>query len=1648
MEKVVPYSIFREGEEIVKSSYESMSEDIIRCSVANYKNTNAVNEETGALDEELVTLAGDLYDLTNVSVYDAATGELRSTYDIIKDIADVYDELDSKTQYQVLDLLGGKRNVNQVAALINNFDTAEQALEAMQNSAGGAMEEFDKATESVSYSLNRLQETMTGIAQNLIDSDAVKFAVDSLNTILNLIDQITAVSGGLGTVLAGVGAYMGAKNTSGFDLLNGLINSAAGTGINAFWGAFLPEEFNTSKLDEFAEMIRTTGMNAQDMASNFGTASTAVSTYITEVGEANVTTAGLANTIGRSLGSSKILSVFSTLGSMAVNMAAGFAIGTAINAGIKAIDAMITTQAELEEQVLETKNAYNSSVSELDSVNAELAENNSQIAEIQSKGKLTYTDEAELEKLRQANQLLENQKYLLETQVEQNTRQLAIDTVKATNNKYNTNVTDKSITDPQQLIDTYAKTYSSTGGNDTDSFAGVVYSYQQAEKALEGVTKGTEQYQKALDRLSNSRANVNEMMQEINSEMSNMQIYVNQIQDLDPSQWSITDQQIMDRYNELSGYYEYLAEMTEPDQYQAQKFDEIFDTAGLEKTRDELVAMAKEGKLDATTIRSYENLNKAIEDAGFSAEEFNDQFQAMVDNPVNIIERFAAALMELDSNLDDVKEDLEAFDVAFAESVSATGMSDESIDAVASMFSGLDSYDYSALFENTANGIHMNTTELARLSKEYDQVYGSKYEDKVKELRQEYQDLCVEIANTSNAVERNALISKRNSLQTQIDQAEELASKYRGLTSDFSAWQKALSGAEEGDNYDQLTGEIENIEKLYKEGLVGTNEFTSAVQLMTNVDMTTASTEELMKVYEEGMPKIKRYFTEGSDGCLNFLKDVEKLNSEWAHMNEDGSWEINFNDELLAEQLGLNVETIQQIGRKLTDYGFYINFDDSLDELYELQQAASNAEGSLEALTGLDVNIDVSNMSTDEINAELQKLEDKKKEINATPLGVISDEDRQTAFNNINAIESYLQAYLGESASSTYYINIEANRSHLDQNLKDMEDAGIQLGVEIDFDSYDLEYIDKEIAALEKTIENFKDEDGEIDLSIPGAAQAQETLIALNSRKQELTSSAVLDIDVSKLNEKLQSPIQQLQSIQTAIMTVENMKVTPGVDQSEIDAASAKVDQMITDFATKNPTITAQLGIDTTNLETAQTQIDSLTKAQFISIGVNAEAFTDFAESDKDIGASVIYNVDDVMVKAFMERNLDVTADVIYNATLSDQAANFKAPDIRGNIVYTASSIATAIKSAGAANAEGRNNGDSVFKRAKSMAKAFVDGVRNGKKAKAGKSFANGIAKGKDLIGELEPEILVRNGQYYIMGEDGAELFDYQPGDIIFNGRQTRELLSKGKITSGNTRGMSFVNGNAEGDAFFSGGGTLYENGNVKKYPTGNNKKSSNKSSNDDAEEFLETIDWIEIAIQRVEEEIERLDTAASSVYRSWSERNSKLTLEIGQIRNELSLQQKAYDRYIQEANSVGLSETYAAKVRNGTIDIEDISDEDLYNKIQEYQTWYDKAQESLTALTTLQEDLSEAYSTRFDNAATYWEGKIEQLEYLMDDIETMIDMNEVKGMFSSRTYYDNLIQIERDNLTNLENERNALINAMNEALNSGTIKQYSERWY
>lgn len=156
-------------------------------------------------------------------------------------------------------------------------------------------------------------------------------------------------------------------------------------------------------------------------------------------------------------------------------------------------------------------------------------------------------------------------------------------------------------------------------------------------------------------------------------------------------------------------------------------------------------------------------------------------------------------------------------------------------------------------------------------------------------------------------------------------------------------------------------------------------------------------------------------------------------------------------------------------------------------------------------------------------------------------------------------------------------------------------------------------------------------------------------------------------------------------------------------------------------------------------------------------------------------------------------------------------------------------------------------------------------------------------------------------------------------------------------------------NANVNGSAYSSGSGGLGRPsrpsyGMDDSYASNSSSKKSSSSSTssaqEEAEQFEETIDWIVTAIDRLERAIDTLDLKASSTYRSWSSRNKNLTSEISKVTDEINLQQQGYNRYLQQANSVGLSSSWAKLVREGKVDISTITDENLKEKINEYQNW------------------------------------------------------------------------------------------------------------
>lgn len=82
-------------------------------------------------------LRSELKQLTGVDIMkDAAGTQFKSTYDILKEISEVWGSLTDVTRANVTEMLGGKRNANAVAAVLSQFEIAEKSMKDAANSAG------------------------------------------------------------------------------------------------------------------------------------------------------------------------------------------------------------------------------------------------------------------------------------------------------------------------------------------------------------------------------------------------------------------------------------------------------------------------------------------------------------------------------------------------------------------------------------------------------------------------------------------------------------------------------------------------------------------------------------------------------------------------------------------------------------------------------------------------------------------------------------------------------------------------------------------------------------------------------------------------------------------------------------------------------------------------------------------------------------------------------------------------------------------------------------------------------------------------------------------------------------------------------------------------------------------------------------------------------------------------------------------------------------------------------------------------------------------------------------------------------------------------------------------------------------------------
>lgn len=220
-------------------------------------------------------------------------------------------------------------------------------------------------------------------------------------------------------------------------------------------------------------------------------------------------------------------------------------------------------------------------------------------------------------------------------------------------------------------------------------------------------------------------------------------------------------------------------------------------------------------------------------------------------------------------------------------------------------------------------------------------------------------------------------------------------------------------------------------------------------------------------------------------------------------------------------------------------------------------------------------------------------------------------------------------------------------------------------------------------------------------------------------------------------------------------------------------------------------------------------------------------------------------------------------------------------------------------------------------------------------------------------------EIVVNphTGRWWTVGTHGAEFVDIPKNAIVFNHKQSEALLKNGNIFS---RGKALAGGTALASGtkskLTSGG-----NNNSSSSKSSSSSTSSNNSSKSSSSDDKTKIDWIEVAVNRVKRSLENFSNVMDDASRTYKRRLKNLERVKGTTNEQIALQTSAYNRYMQEANSVNLSSGLKAKVRSGDISIGSYSD-DTQKAIKEYQELYEKALDSADAIRELKRNLSDIY--------------------------------------------------------------------------------------
>ena len=306
-------------------------------------------------------------------------------------------------------------------------------------------------------------------------------------------------------------------------------------------------------------------------------------------------------------------------------------------AAVKAYDALTISVEEQKEKMEDSISAYNDAKTELENITTELTNQEQAMDDLLKKDKLTYAEKGQLEELEKITEQLRIQKDLAEKDEEKAKKESAYEAVKAYEKQFSKyDFSETAIEEYQATAD--ARMNNDILTQDTNNIPALIAAYKQYEKLLSQAyaDKDADNIDWFKTSLEEGKETIFSTTKDLQEQQSAMSDYYATLENLPYDSLTEDQKKVVDSYTAISNAIELVYKELDPNTWNEMQIDSVFSSDGVEKTKDELVEMAKEGTLDESTIQSYKNLNTALEktnmflsDGQSAASAFCDQMYAL-----------------------------------------------------------------------------------------------------------------------------------------------------------------------------------------------------------------------------------------------------------------------------------------------------------------------------------------------------------------------------------------------------------------------------------------------------------------------------------------------------------------------------------------------------------------------------------------------------------------------------------------------------------------------------------------------------------------------------------------------------------------------------------------------------------------------------------------------------------------------------------------------------------------------------------------------------------------------------------------------------------------------------------------------------------